>query len=103
MTNMLSGPSCAGMAAAEDVLAWLARCSSSLKPGGLIVVKENLTSGVNRFAIDEVWTASSRAAEPTPNDKCVQRVADWGCTCLHGSANVIPYALQLSLRLYDGD
>jgi AdoMet dependent proline di-methyltransferase len=33
---------------ADDVLAWLARCSSALKPGGIIVVKENLTT-VSRF------------------------------------------------------
>jgi AdoMet dependent proline di-methyltransferase len=33
---------------ADDVLAWLARCSSALKPGGLIVVKENLTT-IARF------------------------------------------------------
>ena len=33
---------------ADDVLAWLARCSSALKPGGIIAVKENLTT-VTRF------------------------------------------------------
>lgn len=36
----------------EDVLEWLARCSSSLKPGGLIVVKENLST-VSRYEIDQ--------------------------------------------------
>jgi AdoMet dependent proline di-methyltransferase len=33
---------------ADDLLAWLARCSSALKPGGIIAVKENLTT-VSRF------------------------------------------------------
>jgi len=37
---------------ADDVLAWLARCSAALRPGGLIVVKENLTT-VSRFEIDD--------------------------------------------------
>lgn len=36
----------------DDVLEWLARCSSSLRPGGLIVVKENLST-VSRYEIDQ--------------------------------------------------
>lgn len=33
------------------MLAWLARCATALKPGGIIVVKENLANGNDRFTL----------------------------------------------------
>jgi AdoMet dependent proline di-methyltransferase len=46
---------------ADDVLAWLARCSSALKPGGIIAVKENLTT-VARFEMCGVMRSRSHDA-----------------------------------------
>lgn len=34
-----------------DVLAWLDRCAKAIKPGGIIVVKENLATGNERFTL----------------------------------------------------
>lgn len=34
-----------------DALAWLDRCAKALKPGGIIVIKENLANGNERFTL----------------------------------------------------
>lgn len=36
-----------------DVLAWLARCAATMRAGGIIVVKENLSTGTSRATLGE--------------------------------------------------
>lgn len=42
------------------MLAWLARCAEALKPGGLVIVKENIVCG-SRFAVDDEDSSLTRS------------------------------------------
>mmetsp|Transcript_18713 Transcript_18713/g.56620 ORF Transcript_18713/g.56620 Transcript_18713/m.56620 type:complete len:249 (+) Transcript_18713:303-1049(+) len=46
-----------------DALAWLDRCAKALKPGGIIVIKENLANGNERFTLDEEDASVARSDE----------------------------------------
>ncbi len=46
-------------AAAEDVLEWLRKCAAALRPGGLVILKENICAA--GFAVDEDDSSLTRS------------------------------------------
>lgn len=61
LNGLLSGCLIQGLfLCAADVLSWLARCAAALKPGGLVVVKENICSG-ERFVTDDEDSSLTRS------------------------------------------